>query len=199
MNEAAVLDPWRLIGEDLLRYKQYGASNTFAVVFVAPGFRALVRYRIFLGWHRRCRTKIGKRIVWAMYAFVRKGMEGKTGISLPLHAQLGRAPYFPHNGSFQIARGTEVGDYCVFHQGVTLGTAGHMPHHLPPKIGSRVFVGANASIIGPIQVGDDAVVGSNAVVISDVADRAVMAGNPARQVSDKGSSQFMLIASPKKR
>ena len=86
------LDPWSLIAEDLRRYKQYGSSNTFAVLFIAPGFRALVRYRLYLGWYLRCRTRLTKKLVWALYAFVRRGMEGKTGISLPLHVRLGRAP-----------------------------------------------------------------------------------------------------------
>jgi serine O-acetyltransferase len=196
MQDSSQVDPWKLIGEDFRRYKAYGSSNAMAVVLIAPGFRALVRYRIFLGLYQRCRIKPLKRLIWAWYAFVRRRMEGQTGISLPLHVTLGRAPYFPHNGSFQVARGTEVGDYCVFHQGVTLGTAGHLPQHLPPKIGNRVFVGANASVIGEISIGDDSVVGANAVVIRDVPAMAVVVGNPARQIADTGSSAYMLLAKP---
>lgn len=54
------------------------------------------------------------------------------------------------------------------------------------NVGDRVTIGACAVIVGPISIGDDAVVGAGAVVAKNVPSGAVVAGNPARVVSMKG-------------
>jgi acetyltransferase-like isoleucine patch superfamily enzyme len=48
-----------------------------------------------------------------------------------------------------------------------------------------VDVGANAVILGAITIGDGAVIGAGAVVLKDVPARAVVAGNPARVISQR--------------
>ncbi len=49
-----------------------------------------------------------------------------------------------------------------------------------PIIGDNVEIHANATIIGGISVGNNSIIGAGAVVIKDVPDNAVVAGNPAR-------------------
>jgi serine O-acetyltransferase len=51
-----------------------------------------------------------------------------------------------------------------------------------PVLGSDVFVGAGAKIIGPIRIGDGARVGANAVVVDDVPSHATVVGIPAKVV-----------------
>jgi serine O-acetyltransferase len=46
-------------------------------------------------------------------------------------------------------------------------------------IGNNVDIGAGAKILGPIKVGDNVVIGANAVVICDVPDDCIAAGVPA--------------------
>lgn len=53
----------------------------------------------------------------------------------------------------------------------------------PVKIGERCYIGAGAIILPGVTIGDDAVVGAGAVVRADVAAGAVVAGNPARQIT----------------
>jgi acetyltransferase-like isoleucine patch superfamily enzyme len=53
----------------------------------------------------------------------------------------------------------------------------------PVRIGDRVFVGANATILMGVTIGDEAVVGAGAVVTADVPARTVVAGVPARPMS----------------
>jgi serine O-acetyltransferase len=60
-----------------------------------------------------------------------------------------------------------------------------------PKIGNRVFIGPGSKIFGPISIGDDVMIGANAVVNSDVPAKAVVAGVPAKIVSFKGSSDYI--------
>ena len=49
-------------------------------------------------------------------------------------------------------------------------------------LGSGVFVGAGACLLGEIRVGDNAKIGANAVVLTDVPEGAVMIGVPARRI-----------------
>lgn len=52
------------------------------------------------------------------------------------------------------------------------------------EIGDGVFIGANATIVPRIRIGKFATVGAGSVVIRDVPDYAVVAGNPARIVKE---------------
>ena len=49
-----------------------------------------------------------------------------------------------------------------------------------PVIGDNVTLGASVTIIGPIHIGNNVIVGAGSVVVKDVPDNCVVAGNPAR-------------------
>ena len=69
-----------------------------------------------------------------------------------------------------------MGPHCQLLHQVTLGT-GPLPG--VPRLGSHVFVGAGAKILGGVTIGDYAVIGANAVVIQDVPPGATAVGVPA--------------------
>jgi maltose O-acetyltransferase len=52
----------------------------------------------------------------------------------------------------------------------------------PVRIGARVFVGANTTILPGVEIGDDAIVGAGSVLRRDVAAGTVVTGNPAEVV-----------------
>ncbi len=54
-----------------------------------------------------------------------------------------------------------------------------------------MYVGANASIVGPIRIGNDVVVGANSLVNRDVPDHCTVLGVPAAVVSQKGSEEYL--------
>lgn len=56
----------------------------------------------------------------------------------------------------------------------------------PIRIGSNVWIGGGALILPGVTIGDDAIVGSGAVVVRDVAARSTVAGNPARPLPVRG-------------
>lgn len=45
-----------------------------------------------------------------------------------------------------------------------------------------VYLGANAVVLGPAKIGDGAVIGAGAVVVSNVAEGMVVVGVPAREL-----------------
>jgi serine O-acetyltransferase len=62
---------------------------------------------------------------------------------------------------------------------VTLGgtTWRHVKRH--PTVGDRVLIGAGATLLGPITVGADSVVGAGAVVVHDAPPHSLVLGMPA--------------------
>ena len=49
-----------------------------------------------------------------------------------------------------------------------------------PTIGNNVSLGASVTIIGNVHIGDNVIVGAGSVVVKDVPDNCVVAGNPAK-------------------
>lgn len=62
----------------------------------------------------------------------------------------------------------------------TIGNAIHGRNDLVPSIGDNVSVGANVTIIGDITIGNNVIIGAGSVVVKDVPDNCIIAGNPAR-------------------
>jgi serine O-acetyltransferase len=50
-----------------------------------------------------------------------------------------------------------------------------------PKIGSEVVIGAGVSVLGPVRVGNNAVLAANSLVLEDVAPNTTVIGVPARE------------------
>ena len=58
---------------------------------------------------------------------------------------------------------------------------------LAPSIGSRVFIGNGAKIIGDVKVGDDVFIAHGSVVVKDIPAGSVVVGNPSRVISQRGA------------
>ena len=102
-----------------------------------------------------------------------------TGIDLPCETRIGRRLKFEHFGGIIISGDTVLGDDVIIRNGVTIGLK-HTNKPGAPVIGNRVDIGTGAKILGAIHVGDDAVIGANAVVLIDVPAGALAVGIPAR-------------------
>ena len=94
-----------------------------------------------------------------------------------------------------IHRRVVIGDNCEIAQHVTIG--GRSGHADVPVIGNQVFIGAGAKVLGPIRIGDGAIIGANAVVLKDVPPLAVVAGVPARIIKYQAPEQVGRCSCPK--
>ncbi|MBU0477481.1 serine acetyltransferase [bacterium] len=74
------------------------------------------------------------------------------------------------------------GENIVLESGVVIGAArSGMPIEVP-LLGSNIFIGSGAKILGGIKIGNNVKIGANAVVVKDVPDNVTVVGIPARIV-----------------
>lgn len=95
--------------------------------------------------------------------------------------KIGGGLYIQHGFATMIAA-KSIGENCWINQQVTIGYNGHGD---PPVIGNNVMITCGAKVLGNITVGDNAVIGANAVVIRDVEAGAKMGGVPAHRIDYK--------------
>ena len=105
-----------------------------------------------------------------------------TGLDVMPTARIGPGVLIHHPSGVVIGAGATVGEGVTLMQHTTLGERyadGRAPHAYP-TIADRVVIGVGACVLGGVHVGHDAVIGANAVVLSDVESHAVVGGIPAR-------------------
>jgi len=119
-----------------------------------------------------------------MVMIIYKHYQYKTGCQLYLGTKVGGGLLFPHYGCQIIHYAAELGENVQIFQGVTIGTT--RSKEGAPKIGNNVILFSGARVIGGVTIGDNVVVGAGAVVIKDVPSGSVVAGMPAKVVSQKG-------------
>lgn len=79
-----------------------------------------------------------------------------------------------------------IGKNATIFQGVTLGAKFvDFDNAFRPRIGNNVLIGAGAKVLGPIVIGDNVNIGSNAVVLKSIHDNHLALGIPAKQYKIK--------------
>lgn len=90
----------------------------------------------------------------------------------------------PHPNGVVIGNGLRVGANVTFGGGITAGVKQpDVEGGGFPEICDGAIILANAVLAGPVRIGMHAQVGANTVVLSDVADHAVVFGVPARKIA----------------
>ncbi len=151
--------------------------NAFEVIFLYPGFKALLMHRLAHGlW--TLRVPFLPRFVAEVNRFI-------TGIEIHLGAKLGRV-VIDHGLGVVIGETAVVGDDVLIYQGVSLGGTTLSPVKRHPTIEDQVVIGAGAKILGNITIGRASRIGSNSVVIESVPPESTVVGIPGRVLPKKG-------------
>lgn len=157
------------------------ARSTVEVLTAYPGLHALLIHRLS---HRLWRAR------WYWLArFISHVGRWLTGIEIHPGAQIGRRFFIDHGMGVVIGETAVIGDDCTLYHGVTLGGTTWKKVKRHPTLGRNVVVGAGAKVLGPIEIGDCARIGSNSVVVKDVPDHATVVGIPGRVLEDKAEPE----------
>lgn len=158
------------------------ARTSFEVLTAYPGLHAILCHRIsHLLWRRKLRW------LARMWSHIARWI---TGIEIHPGAKIGRRFFIDHGMGIVIGETSEIGDDCTIYHGVTLGGLTWRKGKRHPTLENGVVIGAGAKVLGPITIGSNARIGSNAVVVKDVPECATVIGIPGQIVtSQKDTTQ----------
>lgn len=153
------------------------ARNTFEVLTTYPGLHAILFYRL-THW------LWSKGLKW-LARFISGLARWFTGVEIHPAAKIGERFFIDHGMGVVIGETAEIGDDCTLYHGVTLGGTSANEGKRHPTLADRVVVGAGAKVLGPINIGNDVRIGSNAVVLKSVTEDRTVVGVPGRIIDLK--------------
>jgi len=158
-------------------HRDPAARNTFEVLTSYPGLHALI-------FHRICHRLWTANFKW-LARFISIFSRWFTGVEIHPAAIIGRRFFIDHGMGVVIGETAEIGDDVTLYHGVTLGGTTWSKGKRHPTLGNGVVVGAGAKVLGPIVLGDNSRIGSNAVVTKNVPAEATAVGIPGRIILKK--------------
>lgn len=101
---------------------------------------------------------------------------------------LGKNVFLNTGCTFQDCGGITIGDKTLIGQNVVLSTLNHgfepenrnTTYPSPIVIGQNVWIGANATVVPGVTIGDNAIIAAGAVVTKDVPENVIVGGVPAK-------------------
>ncbi len=161
------------------------AQSSFEVITTYPGVHAVLIHRL----SHRCWQQ-GFRWLARFIAHIGRWL---TGIEIHPGAEIGRRFFIDHGMGVVIGETAVIGDDCTLYHGVTLGGTTWKKGKRHPTLHNGVVVGAGAKILGPIEIGEGARVGSNSVVLKSVPAGATVVGIPGHIVDPKAKKQNLVL------
>lgn len=145
-------------------------GKSFLRVLVMDGTVATLLFRISQ-WLAKAHLHILALVLAKLNSFL-------TGATISPSAQIGPGFAILHSTGVVIHKSVQAGKNLIIEHQVTLGSV----RRKAPVLGSNIYIGAGAKIIGAVRVGNNVKVGANAVVVKDIPDGATAVGIPARVV-----------------
>jgi serine O-acetyltransferase len=154
------------------------ARSALEVLLCYPGFHAALAYRIF---HRlqRAHVPLLPRCLSQVTRFL-------TGIEIHPAAEIESGIFIDHGMAVVIGETAAIGRNCTLYQGVTLGGTSLQHGKRHPTLEDGVVVGAGATVLGAIVVGEQSKVAAGAVVVNSVPPNSTVVGVPGRVILKDG-------------
>ncbi|WP_160133434.1 serine O-acetyltransferase EpsC [Halococcus salsus] len=154
--------------------KDPAAKSALEVVLAYPGLHALWAHRLgHAAWERD--FHLTARLISHLARFL-------TGVEIHPGADIGRRCFIDHGAGVVVGETTDIGDDVMLYQGVTLGGDSLADEKRHPTLEDGATIGANATLLGPIVIGENASVGAGSVVLESVPPNCTAVGNPAKLV-----------------
>ncbi|MCB2099316.1 MAG: serine O-acetyltransferase [Rhodobacterales bacterium] len=183
---------------DAFMARDPAARSRLEVFLCYPGFHAIMWYRLSHWLWERDWHLTGRLV--SHLARV------STGIEIHPGARIGNGFVIDHGSGIVIGETAVIGNDVTLYHDVTLGGIApsvdserqrNVKRH--PTLHDGVIVGSGAQVLGPIEVGEGARVGANAVVHKDVPAGVTAVGIPARIVMPrdrKRAGEFVAYGEP---
>ena len=156
-----------------MKKRDPAARSFLEIILCYPGLHALFFHRVaHVLWTYK---------LYLIARFVSHISRFLTSIEIHPAAKIGKRFFIDHGVGVVIGETAEVGDDVFIYHQVTLGATTSKKIKRHPTIGDGVIIGAGAKLLGPINVGKEAKIGANSVVVTDVPPGATMVGIPAKE------------------
>lgn len=164
------------------------ARNILEIIFCYSGFHAILIHR-FCNLLWKLKLKFLARFLSNISRII-------TSIEIHPAAQINEGFFIDHGAGLVIGETSYIGKNVTIYQQATLGgispsldskSQRNIKRH--PTIEDNVIVGSGAQILGPIVIGKNSRIGSNAVVLKDVPENITYVGIPARKIESKNLSE----------
>ena len=163
-----------------IRKNDPSAKNIVEILLTYTTLHTIILHRLIHFLHCKLHIPVLPRFLSMISRFW-------SGVEIHPGAEIGKGFFIDHGTGVVIGETTQIGDYCVFFHGVTLGGTGHHHDKRHPTIGNNVLIGANATLLGPIFVGDNVKIGATTVIINrDVPANCTVVGAPGKIVKRNG-------------
>jgi len=155
------------------------AVRSTAEVLLYQGFWAIVCHKIA---HQLYKWKLFllARLISQIARFF-------TQIEIHPGATISNEIFIDHGAGVVIGETAEVGKNVVIFHGATLGGTGKDVGKRHPTVGNNVMIGAHATILGPVTIGDGAKIGACAIVVKDVPANTTIVGEIGRDIKLESS------------
>ena len=178
------------VAADLFRYRgQLGRRALVSAYLDDPGFRFTYHLRHVAHFAAKRRSLGMVPYLW--HRLQLHHCRFRFGYDISPTTAIGAGLYIGHFGMLVISPLAVIGRNCNINQGVTIGATSRGSRLGAPTLGDRVWVGANAVIVGKVTIGSDALIAPGAFVNVDVPERAVFLGNPGKVVAQTGSVGYV--------
>lgn len=157
------------------------ATSKLSVLINYPGVHAIGLHRVAHFLYRK------RRYFWAR--FISQFGRFLTGIEIHPGAQIGKNLFIDHGMGLVIGETAEIGNNCTLYHQVTLGGTGKDKGKRHPTLGDHVLVSTGAKVLGPIEIGDGAKIGANAVVLKNVPPGATAVGIPSKNIQKEKAAK----------
>jgi len=171
-----------IYNKDIYRY--YG-KNKLSIV---EKIRMSNELKLVLSY-RKAKHYASMPIIGTIYRIKHSALCKKRLCQIPYTTNIGDGLYIGHLGNIHINPNTIIGKNVNIAQGVTIGQENRGKREGTPTIGDKVWIGANAVVVGNIKIGNDVLIAPNSFVNFDVPDHSIVIGNPGKIISRENATE----------
>ena len=166
------------LGADFRFYLQANPHQGYMAILFDRHFWVCANYRI--GYYA-CRLKVPVfgAIAKLLYVLLNLFVSSVTSTAIRSGAVIGQRFYVHTINTILVTNGAVIGDDCTISSGVCIANKANGRNEGQPRIGNKVTLGLGCKILGNVTIGDNVIVGANAVVIRDVPSNHMAVGVPA--------------------
>lgn len=159
--------------------------RSFIIALLTPEFQLVIWYRIYSAMYKNVSRTIGI-LLYLFFKFIYK---------CDVHPKCIIGPGFLLVHGFDVVIGPDVviGEDVVVFNGVNMGKKNvGVINGAMPNIGDRCVIGTGAKLLGEIVLGDNVMVGANAVLMTNAPENSTCVGVPAKVLPGRVGNEMEL-------